>query len=83
MGIKNFLSKTRVIDIQSCLPDGVILVTTEGTIQWNNDVAMTLFPQVVSLINTNVDEYLDDGLNIIIAAADTSKPVVAKVVGSE
>ena len=60
MGIKNFLSKTRVIDIQSCLPDGVILVTTEGTIQWNNDVAMTLFPQVVSLINTNVDEYLDD-----------------------
>ena len=36
MGIKNFLSKTRVIDIQSCLPDGVILITTEGLIQWTN-----------------------------------------------
>ena len=26
MGIKNLLSKTRVIDIQSCLPDGVVLI---------------------------------------------------------
>lgn len=83
MGLKNFLSKTRVIDIQSCLPDGIVLITTEGTIQWNNDVAMTLFPQVVSLINTNIDEYLVDGLNIIIASANTAKPVVAKTVGSE
>ena len=56
MGLKNFLSKTRVIDIQSCLPDGIVLITTEGTIQWNNDVAMTLFPQVVSLINTNMQK---------------------------
>lgn len=83
MGIKNFLSKTRVIDIQSCLPDGVILITTEGSIQWNNDVAMNLFPRVVSLINTEIDQLLEDGLNIVINAAKTSTPAVAKVLDSD
>lgn len=83
MGLKNFLSKTRVIDIQSCLPDGIILITTEGVIQWNNDVATTLFPQVVSFINTNIDELLENGLNTVIAAVGTGKPAVAKVVGAE
>ena len=78
MGIRNFLSKTRVIDIQSCLPDGVILVTTEGVIQWNNDVAAELFPYVSSLINTHIDRYLEDGLNSIITAVRNNKPAVVK-----
>jgi len=83
MGIKNFLSKTRVIDIQSCLPDGVIFVTPEGTIQWANDVAGKLFPFKNNLINTNVNDYLDGAINAIIAAVSTGKPTIAKYVDKE
>lgn len=83
MGIKNFLSKTRVIDIQSCLPDGVVLITPEGTIQWANEVAGQLFPQKTNLINTNIDDLLDGGVNAIIAAAGTKKPSIAKFINSD
>lgn len=83
MGIKNFLSKTRVIDIQSCLPDAVVLITTEGVIQWANDVAVKLFPEAISLINTNINDYLENGYNVVCNAITEGKPVIAKVCRAE
>ena len=83
MGIKNFLSKTRVIDIQSCLPDGVVLITTEGVIQWANDVAQQLFPESISLINTNINDYLENGYNVIYGAAVNNKAAIVKVCNTD
>ena len=82
MGIKNLLSKTRVIDIQSCLPDGVILVTPEGTIQWANNVSETLLNST-NLINSNVNDYLDKGLIAIIETAETNKPTIVQLINSD
>ena len=83
MGIKNFLSKTRVIDIQSCLPDGVILITTEGLIQWTNLVAENLFQRSSGLINTDINDYIEKGLSSVIEAAETNKPTIAKLLDSD
>ena len=82
MGIKNFLAKTRVIDIQSCLPDGILLVTPEGTIQWNNNVSESLLNSK-ELINTNINEYLDKGLTAIIETAETNKPTIVQLINSD
>lgn len=78
MGIKNFLSKTRVIDIQSCLPDGVILITPEGIIQWANNISEQLLSSR-ELINTNINDYIDKGLVATIEAAQTNNPSIAKL----
>ena len=83
MGIKNFLSKTRVIDIQSCLPDGVILITLEGIIQWTNLVAESLLQHSAGLVNTDVNDYIEKGLSSVIEAAETNKPIIAKLIDSD
>lgn len=43
MDIRKILSIQKNIDIQSNLPDGVIVAGTNGIIQWANDIAHKLF----------------------------------------
>lgn len=82
MGIKNLLSKTRVIDIQSCLPDGVILITPEGVIQWANNVAQELLNNK-ELINNDINNYIDKGLICSIESAETNTASIVQLVGTE
>ena len=82
MGIKNLLSKTRVIDIQSCLPDGVILITPEGIIQWANNVALELLNNR-DLINNNIDNFIDKGLVSSVESAETNSASIVKLIESD
>jgi len=84
MGIKNFLSKTRVIDIQSCLPDGVLLITTEGSIQWFNSVATELFliPND-SILNNSIDDFLENGLDSAITSSSNNSPKITRLIDSD
>ena len=82
MSIKNLLSKTRVIDIQSCLPDGVVLITPEGIIQWVNNVAIELLNNN-DLINNNINDYLEKGLAAAIESAEINSPSIAKLSNDE
>ena len=78
MVMKNFLSKTRTIDIQSCLPDAVILIKHDGLIQWANPLAEEVFGKR-SLINSSIDKYLEGGANAVVAAVATKKMTIAKL----
>src|SRR5574344_327358 len=84
MGIKNFLSKNRVVDIQSCLPDGVVLITTAGLIQWFNSVAVDLFllPDT-NISNMPIDDFLENGLETISTIAETNQSSIIKLVNAD
>lgn len=84
MGIKNFLSKNRVVDIQSCLPDGVVLINTAGLIQWFNSVAVDLFllPDT-NISNMPIDDFLENGLETISTVAETNQSSIIKLVNAD
>jgi len=79
MVFKNFLSKAKDIDILSSLPDGVLLVDSDGKIEWINDEVSILFslPKTEAL-KFGINELIESGLDLARQAAGSGKSVVGR-----
>lgn len=79
MVFKNFLSKAKDIDILSSLPDGVVLIDSNGKIEWINEVAAVLLKKKKNeILKMNLNETIDSGLNLAKQAAESKKSVVGR-----
>lgn len=79
MDIRKILSIQKNIDVQSSLPDGVILVGSNGLIQWLNDIAQEEFKIDESKISTtSINSILENGYELVVNAANTKKALIAK-----
>lgn len=82
--IREILSKKRILDIDTCLPDGVIFVSDEGKISWTNTKAPMFFQMSKKeLMSFYLDDLLDNGFVLIKKAALEHKALVTKVKGQE
>lgn len=80
MVFKGFLSKAKDIDILASLPDGVILVGSDGKIEWINDVTPILFKMSKTEIGrSNVNDIIESGLDLIRQSAENTKSVVGRL----
>lgn len=79
MVFKNFLSKAKDIDILAEIPDGILLVDSDGKIEWANDTASNLFNiSKNEILKTNFNEIIESGLDLAKQAAQNFKSVVGR-----
>ena len=79
MDIKKILFKTNSFDVEKSLPDAVIFISGDGKIQWVNDVASEIFDTPkMHLLTSNIIDFIETGVNIVIAASAVRRPVIAK-----
>lgn len=79
MVFKNFLSKAKDIDILSSLPDGVVLLDSDGKIEWLNEVVSELFKTPKNdIFKQNINEIIESGLDLARQAAENNKSVVGR-----
>lgn len=80
MVFKNFLSKSKDIDILANLPDGVIVIDGEGKVQWLNEFAANMF-EVEKGENSkhSVNELLEGGFDLVKQAALSGRSVVGRL----
>jgi len=79
MVFKNFLSKAKDIDILSSLPDGVLLVDSDGKIEWINDEVSILFSlPKAEVLKFGINELIESGLDLARQAAGSGKSVVGR-----
>ena len=82
--IREMLSKKRIIDIDTCLPDGVIFVASDGKISWTNTKAPLFFQlSKKELMSFYINDLLENGLELIQKASLEHKALVSKVKGPE
>jgi len=82
MGLRNLLSKTKVFDIRSSLPDGVVILSQDGSIQWLNDVAQKSFFNNEKVLNEPIDDYYENA-SVLVKQADASTPCIIKSTSSD
>ena len=79
MDILKILSIQKNIDVQANLPDGILVIDTNGIIQWANDIAHDLFHlENGQLPSKSVNDILDNGYDLVINSANTHKALIAK-----
>ena len=79
MDILKILSMQKNLNVQDNLPDGVLIVGTNGVIQWANDVAHDLFHMEQGLLPTkSINDILDNGYDLASNSANTHKALIAK-----
>lgn len=79
MVFKSFLSKAKDIDILASIPDGIILVDSDGKIEWINDETTALFSiSKGEIFKLSLNELIESGLDLAKQAAESSKPVVGR-----
>jgi len=79
MVFKNFLSKAKDIDLLANLADGVILVDSTGQIQFANEPSCVLFETGKNeLLQSNINEIIEGGLDLAKQAALSGKSVVGR-----
>lgn len=80
MVFKNFLSKAKDIDILSSIPDGVVLIGSDGKIEWVNELVPVLFALSKNdVLKKNINEIIESGLSLIQQAAESFKPAVGRI----
>lgn len=80
MDFKKILFKTSSIDVEKSLPDGVILINKDGKIEWVNDIAADIFKtSKMHLLTSNINDFIENAMNLIINAAIANKPVITKL----
>lgn len=83
MVFKSFLSRAKDIDILSSIPDGVLLVGSDGKIEWINDLIPVLFRMNKSdIFKVGINEIIESGLELIKQAAGSFKAVVGRIKAS-
>ena len=84
MDFKKILFKTNSIDVDKALPDAVIFISSDGKVQWVNDIAAEIFAtSKMHLLTSNISEFLENSKNIIDNAISTKKSVIAKLKNNE
>ena len=84
MNFKKILFKAGEIDVEKALPDGIVLCTKDGKIQWVNDKAAELFEDSrMHLMTSNISEFIENPLSLAMNAAMNSIPFITKAVGKE
>ena len=84
MDIRKILSIPKNNDIQSSLPDGVLLVGTNAVIQWANDIAHDLFRMEEGLLlSKSINDLLENGYDLIKNSANTHKALISKYTQGE
>lgn len=85
MCIKNLLSKLfnkkeeSETDLVNSLPDIMLLLNFDGEINWANDIAISFFNEIKDEFDpTNINDFLDNGLELIRKSAETKKPIVIR-----
>ena len=82
MDIRKILSAQKNFDIQSNLPDGVLVTDEDGLVRWVNDVADTILKDK-QIVSKSIDDILENGSNLIINSANTHKALIAKSTAGE
>ena len=78
MDFRRILSKQKSIDIETCLPYGLMFVSREGMIQWvNNQFTEYVNLEKDALITNDINALFEKGLETIAksAATNTSQPI--------
>lgn len=75
MDFRRILSKQKSIDIETCLPYGLMFVSREGMIQWvNSQFTEYVNMEKESIITNNIDTLFNKGLEAIAKSAATRTP---------
>lgn len=83
MAFKSFLSKAKDIDILASLPDGVILVGSDGKIECINEAALNLLKMSKNeIFKLSINEIIESGLDLAKQAAEINKSVVGRAKSS-
>jgi signal transduction histidine kinase len=78
------LSKTKDLDILGNLPDGILLIGSDGKIEWSNDIASEIFGiDKPNFANVNIYDILEGGFEMVKQAALSGKAVVGRLSHSE
>ena len=84
MDLSKILFKNTSFDVEKALPDGVILCTNDGKIQWVNDKAAEIFEtSKMNLKTSNISDFIENATNLIINATTNDKTVIAKIIDKE
>lgn len=84
MDIKKILFKTNSFDVEHALPNAVLLVSSEGKIQWVNDVASDIFEtSKMHLLTSDLSDFIENPINLIKTSISSAKPVIIKVKDKE
>lgn len=80
MDLKSLLSNKKEIDVLSNIPDGVIVVNSEGSVEWFNDKAADLFKcDKTFLSKVEINELIESGFDLVKQTALSNMSVVGKV----
>ena len=84
MDIKKILFRTNSIDVEKALPDALVLCSKDGKIQWVNDAAAEIFEtSKMHLLTSNIADFIENPLNLIVNAIELNKPVITKLTTKE
>ncbi len=84
MDIKKILFRTNSIDVEKALPDAVVMCTKDGKIEWVNDVAAEIFEtSKMHLLTSNISDFIENSMNLILNSLVLQKPVITKFVNKE
>ena len=79
MVFKSFLSKAKDIDILASIPDGVILIDSNGKIEWINEILPTLLSIPKNeIFKLEINDIIESGLDLAKQAAFNNKSVVGR-----
>ena len=79
MVFKSFLSKAKDIDILASIPDGVMLIDSNGKIEWINEITPTLLGIPKNeLFKLEINDIIESGLDLAKQAALSNKSVVGR-----
>lgn len=84
MDFKKILFKTSTIDVEKALPDAIIFCNKEGKILWVNDKAAEIFEtSKMHLLTSNIADFIENPMNLIMNSIVMAKPVITKFNGKE
>lgn len=84
MDIKKILFRTNSIDVEKALPDALVLCGKDGKIQWVNDAAAEIFEtSKMHLLTSNISDFIENPMNLILSSIIMHKPVITKFVNKE
>lgn len=79
MVFKSLLSKSKDVDMLANLPDGAILIDSDGQVHRANDTASVLFEMSRNdLLKMNINELIEGGLDLAKQAAMSGKSAVGR-----
>ncbi|MBP7211713.1 PAS domain-containing sensor histidine kinase [bacterium] len=80
MVFKNLLAKTKEIDILGNIPDGILLISGDGKVNWSNEIASTVLNfEKTALVGANISDVFEGGFELVKQAALSGEAVVGRL----